>query len=82
MKETTKSILNDLGNLAGYGCSIGLVIGLGHIFYQIWKYGKITYSEPTLSVLLTEMGMTGGSITFLLFKLIKNLRDKYKLKED
>ncbi|MEE9378842.1 MAG: hypothetical protein V3V33_12495 [Candidatus Lokiarchaeia archaeon] len=80
MKEQYKKSLKDLGNLAGYLSSIGLVAGLGTIFYQIWKYGEVSFSEPSLRVLLAEIGITGGSITFLLYKLIKNLKDRYSLK--
>ena len=83
MKETTKNILNDLGNFIGYGSAIALAIANGYVMYLIQKKGRLEVpqyvAEPNAVILFTEIGIFGGIGTFLLYKLIKMLRNKYKL---
>ena len=78
MKEKTKKILNDIGDIIGYTTSLSLTTTLGNILRKVLKYEKVVYSEPNKYILYTELGLAGGSIIFLLYKLTKNIRDRWK----
>ena len=83
MKEKNKNILIDLGNFLGYSSAIGLTIANSYLMYLIMKKGRLEVphylAEPNIVILLTEIGVFGGIGTFLAYKLVKTLRDKYKL---
>lgn len=78
MKEKNKKILNDIGDIIGYTTSLGFTTTMGNILRKILKYGKVVYREPNKYILYTELGLAGGSIIFLFYKLTKNIRDRWK----
>jgi len=82
MKDNTKNILDDLGNLLGYGSAIGLTIANGYVFYLINRDGRVkVLREPSKIIFWIEVLGFSGIGAFLTYKLVKTLRDKYNLKE-
>lgn len=78
MKEKTKNIIADIIDIIGYMSAIGQVGVLGKILYDINKYGKAVAREPNPIILKGEMAIAGGTITFLTYKLIKGIGDRWK----
>lgn len=75
MKEQTKDSINVLGNLVGYGAAIGTTSCIGVLLYLIKKHKRVYFSEPNPIILNSELGLMGGIIVFLGYKLVKNIRD-------
>ena len=81
MKEKTKNILRDLGNIVGYGSTIGVIIVNGRILYKVYKHGVLRLVEPNKLILAIEGIFMGGIVTFLGYKLVKNIQNRYSLKK-
>jgi len=78
MKEKTKKILRDLGNIVGYGSAITYTSTLGWILYKVHKYGSTTVIEPKKHLRLGEIIGAGCTVAFLIYKVLKDTNRKEK----
>jgi len=76
MKKEKIVVIKDIIDIFGYGACTGQIITLGKLLFDIKKYGRVAI-EPNPYILNSEIVLATGSVVFLVYKLINNIRKRH-----
>ena len=81
MTNKMKELLKNLPDIVGYMSAAGFTALLTYIVYRIHIDGTVRVAEPNIYIRLSEIGLGGTTVLFLIYKLAKDIIRREKKNE-